>query len=164
MRMSQETYSGLNHLVGRCFDANAVVDNLAYCLDYHYYSEIAKVVHLRVAHLFPELADEITDKMLELSARPVRLDIHGYDTDYTSLGDIFGQLLKVSKALLEDVRKNISTSDLNGDDEVRIFLEEFLGKISLLVKQSEEWVDAAGKLDPNTLNMHIKDYTHFISL
>lgn len=164
MRMSQETYKNLNNLVGRCFNANAVVDNLAYCLDYHYFNEIAKIVHLRVAHLLPELADEITDKMLELSARPIRVDIRGYDADYENLPDIFGVLSKELRSILEEVRRMIGNADMNGDDEVRIFLEEFLGKISLLVKQAEEWENAAGAMDAHTLNVHFKDYTHWIKI
>ena len=67
MRMSLESYNKMNELAGKCFDANAVVDNLAYSLDYHYYNEIAKIVHLRVAHKLPEFADKITDKMLEIN-------------------------------------------------------------------------------------------------
>ena len=164
MRMSLESYKKMNQLAGKCFNANAVVDNLAYCLDYHYYNEIAKVVHLRVAHKLPEFADQITDKMLELSARPIRVDIDGYDKDYDKLPDIFEELHKTLLDLLEATRSLISSSDLDGDDEVRIFGEEFLTQISVYVKQAEEWKNASEKMDANTLNIHIKDYTHFIAL
>ena len=164
MRMSQESYDKLNELAGKCFNANAIVDNLAYCLDFHYFNEIAKVVHLRVAHKLPEFADLITDKMLELSARPIRTDIKGYDTDYEKLSDIFHVLHNTFVELLEDTRKLISIADLNEDDEVRIFCEEFLTQLSVYVKQTEEWIHASDSLDPNTLNIHIKEYTHFIAL
>lgn len=164
MRMSLESYNKMNELAGKCFNANAIVDNLAYCLDYHYYNEIAKIVHLRVAHKLPELADHITDKMLELSARPIRTDIKGYKEDYEKLPDIFKVLNETLVELLEDARKLIGIADLNEDDEVRIFCEEFLTQVSLYVKQSEEWQHAAEAMDANTLNIHIKDYTHFIAL
>ena len=65
----------MNALAAMCFDANAAIDNLAYNLDYHYYNQIAEVVHLHVAHVMPEWADMVTNKLLELSARPVRLPI-----------------------------------------------------------------------------------------
>ena len=51
---------------------------------------------------------------------------------------------------------------MNGDDEVRIFAEGFLEDVSLFVKQAEEWINAAKVLDPQDLNIHISDYTHFI--
>lgn len=164
MRMSLESYNKMNELAGKCFNANAIVDNLAYCLDYHYYNEIAKIVHLRVAHKLPEFADEITDKMLELSARPIRVDINGYNQDYEKLPDLFAELEKTFAELLEETRKLIGIADLNADDEVRIFCEELLVKLSAYVKQAEEWKNAANAMDAHTLNVHIREYTHFIAL
>lgn len=164
MRMSEESYIKMNELVAKCFDANAVIDNLAYSLDFHYFNEIAKVVHLRVAHIMPEWADLVSDKMLELSVRPVRLDIKGYAEDYENLQKVFSVLHATINGILEDTRKLIGVADLNGDDEVRIFCEEFLTKVSIFVKQAEEWENAAKVLDPQSLNIHIKDYTHFIEI
>ena len=164
MRMSEESYLKMNELVAKCFDANAVIDNLAYSLDFHYFSEIAKVVHLRVAHIMPEWADLVSDKMLELSVRPVRLDIKGYVEDYDDLQKVFSVLSSTLNGILEDTRKLIGVADLNGDDEVRIFCEEFLTRVSVFVKQADEWENAVKVLDPQTLNIHIKDYTHFIEI
>lgn len=164
MRMSKESYAKMNQLLGKCFNANAVIDNLAYSLDFHYFSEIAKVVHLRVAHIMPEWADLISDKMLELSARPVRVDIKGYAEDYEDLQKVFSVLHETVSEILEDTRKLVGAADLNGDDEVRIFCEEFLMRVSPFVKQAEEWKNAAEHLDPQTLNIHINQYTHFIEL
>lgn len=164
MRMSLESYNKMNELAGKCFNANAIIDNLAYCLDFHYYNEIAKIVHLRVAHKLPEFADLITDKMLELSARPIRVDIKGYNEDFADLKKVFEELHKTMVEILEDTRKLIGIADLNEDDEVRIFCEEFLMQISVYVKQAEEWRNAAEAMDPHTLNVHIKEYTHFIEL
>ena len=164
MRMSMNSYNKLNQLVGKCFNANAVVDNLSYSLDYHYFNEIAKIVHLRVAHELPVLADLISDKMLELSARPIRVAIGSYNTDYETPKEVFDVLLETLTDLLETTRSLINEADLNEDDEVRIFCEEFLTKISIYVKQAEEWVNAANVMDAHTLNVHIKEYTHFITL
>ena len=160
--MSQTSYENLNNLLAMCFNANAVVDNLAYCLDFHYYSNIAKVVHLKVAHEMPVLADIISDKMLELMSRPVRKDINGYEKDYEDPKDIFDTLRQLFYSMREAVRNLIEDADIEGDDEVRIFGEEFLVMLTKYVKQADEWCNAANKLDANTLNIHINDYTHFI--
>ena len=141
-----------------------MVDNLSYSLDYHYFNEIAKIVHLRVAHKLPELADNISDKMLELSARPIRVGIGGYTEDYDDLTKIFEVLYDTLRDLLEETRKLINVADLNEDDEVRIFCEEFLTMVSPYVKQAEEWINASKAMDPHTLNVHIQEYTHFIAL
>ena len=154
----------MNALAAMCFDANASIDNLAYSLDYHYYNKIAEVVHLHVAHIMPEWADLITDQMLELSARPVRLNINGYNKDYEDVKDVFAALLETLIGISSFTKDLIESADMSGDDEVRIFGEEFLMKVSPFSKQAEEWSNAAKIMDPNSLNIHIKDYTHFIEL
>lgn len=164
MRMSNKSYNNMNALAAMCFDANASIDNLAYSLDYHYYNKIAEVVHLHVAHIMPEWADLITDQMLELSARPVRLNINGYNKDYEDVKDVFAALLETLMGISSFTKDLIESADMSGDDEVRIFGEEFLMKVSPFIKQAEEWSNAAKIMDPNSLNIHIKDYTHFIEL
>lgn len=164
MRMSNKSYNNMNALAAMCFDANASIDNLAYSLDYHYYNKIAEVVHLHVAHIMPEWADLITDQMLELSARPVRLNINGYNKDYEDVKDVFAALLETLIGISSFTKDLIESADMSGDDEVRIFGEEFLMKVSPFIKQAEEWSNAAKIMDPHSLNIHIKDYTHFIEL
>ena len=164
MRMSNKSYNNMNALAAMCFDANAFIDNLAYSLDYHYYNKIAEVVHLHVAHIMPEWADLITDQMLELSARPVRLNINGYNKDYEDVKDVFAALLETLMGISSFTKDLIESADMSGDDEVRIFGEEFLMKVSPFIKQAEEWSNAAKVMDPHSLNIHIKDYTHFIEL
>lgn len=164
MRMSNKSYNNMNALAAMCFDANASIDNLAYSLDYHYYNKIAEVVHLHVAHIMPEWADLITDQMLELSARPVRLNINGYNKDYEDVKDVFAALLETLMGISSFTKDLIESADMSGDDEVRIFGEEFLMKVSPFIKQAEEWSNVAKIMDPNSLNIHIKDYTHFIEL
>ena len=164
MRMSNKSYNNMNALAAMCFDANASIDNLAYSLDYHYYNKIAEVVHLHVAHIMPEWADLITDQMLELSARPVRLNINGYNKDYEDVKDVFAALLETLIGISSFTKDLIESADMSGDDEVRIFGEEFLMKVSPFIKQAEEWSNAAKVMDPHSLNIHIKDYTHFIEL
>lgn len=154
----------MNALAAMCFDANASIDNLAYSLDYHYYNKIAEVVHLHVAHIMPEWADLVTDQMLELSARPVRLNINGYNKDYEDVKDVFAALLETLMGISSFTKDLIESADMSGDDEVRIFGEEFLMKVSPFIKQAEEWSNAAKVMDPHSLNIHIKDYTHFIEL
>ena len=164
MRMSNKSYNNMNALAAMCFDANAFIDNLAYSLDYHYYNKIAEVVHLHVAHIMPEWADLLTDQMLELSARPVRLNINGYNKDYEDVKDVFAALLETLMGISSFTKDLIESADMSGDDEVRIFGEEFLMKVSPFIKQAEEWSNAAKVMDPYSLNIHIKDYTHFIKL
>ena len=164
MLMTKTSYDSMNELVGKCFNANAIIDNLAYSLDYHYYTKIAEVVHHHVAHVMPAWADMISDQMLKLSARPVRKDIGGYEKDYEDLKEIFETLKVTILEIRQATRSLIEAADLEGDDEVRIFAEKFLEETTPFIKQAEEWLTVAKRLDANTLNIHIHDYTHFIAV
>lgn len=126
MRMSKDSYESMNKLIAILFDANAIIDNLAYSLDYHYYNKIANIVHHGVAHAMPALADEVSDQMLLLSARPVRKPIGGYEQDYQTPKEVFVVLVQTMSNVRQYVRDLIETADLNEDDEVRIFAEGFL--------------------------------------
>ena len=154
----------MNALAAMCFNANAIFDNLAYNLDYHYYNNIAQIVHLHVAHVMPEWADIITDKMLQLSVRPVRLDINGYEQNYDNLQEIFKTLYDTLSEMRSFVIDMIESADMSGDDEVRIFAEEFLTIMLPYIKQTEEWLNAAKRMDPVTLDLHFEKYTHFIKI
>lgn len=164
MRISETSYKQLNNLAALCFDANAVFDNLAYNLDYYFYTKIAKVVHLSVAHVMPEWADFITDKMLELGLRPTRGNIGAYEDDIKDVRSIFERIYNTFMNLRKSCCELISTADLNDDDEVRIFGEEFLILITPFIKQAEEWLNSIGEIGVNELNIHIKEYTNFINI
>lgn len=164
MRMTANSYLKMNELIGKCFDTNARIDNLAYNLDYHYLNEIAKVVHQNIAHVAPEWADLVSNKMLELNARPVRYTIGGYIDEITSLKDIFSELSTALMSLRDLTKELIETADIDGDDEVRIFAEEFLTILSPYIKQADEWINVANILDEHTINIHIDQYTHNIAL
>ena len=164
MRMSNKSYNNMNTLAAMCFDANAVFDNLAYCLDYHYYNNAAKTVHLKVAHVMPEWADLITDKMLHLSARPVRLAIGSYSEDYEELKGMFEVMVRTLEKIRTFTIEMIESADMAGDDDVRIFGEEFLVIVLPYLKQAEEWLNAASRLDSTQLDLHFEKYTHFIKV
>ena len=163
MRMTLESYNNMNSLVSMCFEANAIFDNLAYNLEFSYYKNIAKVVHYKVAHAMPEWADKVSDEMLLLSARPTRLELGAHIERYESLSDIFNVILQTLMNMREFCRKMIEDADLQGDDEVRIFGEDFLeDNLSPFIKQAEEWINSIGVIDANSLTIHIYDYTNFI--
>ena len=137
-RISEETCAKMNSLATKCFELNAEFDNVAYSLEYNYFHQIANIIHYHIAHIMPEFADLITDKMLELSVRPVRQNISGYGKEYTNVLAAFISLRDAMYSFRSGIKDLIYTADMNEDDEARIFAEELLDKVSLYIKQSEE--------------------------
>ncbi len=102
--------------------------------------------------------------MLQLSARPTRAAIGSYETDYTDLRVMFDIMMKTFLNMRAFVRNLIETADMNSDDEVRIFGEKFLEtNIQIFIKQIDEWIETSKTVSPEHLNLHIKNYTHFIN-
>lgn len=116
-----------------------------------------------MAHVMPEWADIITDKMLMFSVRPTRGALGSHEEDIKDVKVIFERIRDVFMGIRKKCCDLIATADLEDDDEVRIFGEEFLVLITPFIKQSEEWLKIAGEFGANELNIHIEDYTNFIS-
>ena len=85
MRLHQETYDALNELIGMCFSMNAVADNIYYNMANAYYNHSAEKFHHSYAHAWGQIADMISDEMLKLNARPVRLPVEGSVEEYENL-------------------------------------------------------------------------------
>ena len=139
MKISEACYEQLNNLIKKSFDCNAQADNFAYNIDYTRYPNIANLYHHAFAHKFPQLADVISDLMIQLNARPVRKAVNEYKSEYLSLYDLFVDNDRMMEEYRQEVRKTIDIADLNDDYEVRIAMEDFLLKLLPYVKQSDIW-------------------------
>ena len=165
MLMSEETRLQLNELVRVSFEANAVVDNFAYNLAYYDYPNIEKVVHESFAHKFPEFADIISDMMIELDARPVRLGIGMHDKDYEGdLTEIFKDNLGMCEQYRLAIIQGIEVAELNEDYEVKIKLEEFLTMFNNYRKQASVWHKFAIRYegDYKSFDVHFEEFTKYI--
>lgn len=167
MLMSEETREQLNELVKISFDANAVVDNLAYNLAYYDYPNIEKIIHGSFAHKFPVFADILTDMMLELDARPVRKAIFAHEEDYEgNLVKIFEDNLNMCEEYRRAIIQVIEVAELNEDYEVKIKLEEFLSMFNTYRKQASVWYKYAKRYenDHKAFDVHFSDFTKYISI
>ena len=165
MLISEGTRDQLNELLRYSFDANATIDNYAYNLAYYRYPNIEKIVHKDFAHKFPEFADILSDMMIELDARPVRLGLPDHIEDYK--GDLLGlfeQILGLCNTYRNSIIKVIEMSELNDDYEVKIKLEEFLVMFEPYRKQADIWCEYARryKEDYKSFDVHFDDITTLI--
>ena len=166
MKISETTYNQLNELLKKSFECNAIADNLAYNIGYLRYPNIEDIYHHSFAHAFPQFADEISPLMIELNARPVRLGFGDYKTEYLSLYDLFQDNDRMMSDYRNEIKKTIETADLNGDDEIKIAMEELLLKILPYVKQCDVWAAKAKQYekDPWQFDVHFEELTTFIEV
>ena len=166
MKISESTYKKLNELVKYSFELNAFADNCAYNIDYMQYPNIGDIYHHSFAHVFPQLADIITELMIKLNARPVRLGLSDFITEYGDLVVLFEDNNKKVEDYRKAIKETINIAEMNEDDEVKIALEEFLIKFLPYVKQSDIWLNKAQqyKERPQQFDIHFEELTTFIPI
>lgn len=161
--IAQETESALNHLLQHLFLGNALLDNVYYNLKSMYYDNLADAIHEPVAHKLPELADEVTDMMFNLGAKPVRLGLADCTEQYSDASAAFKHIVEYFSKLKDGVKSTIEMADYKDDTEVCIWLEEFLDEeIIPMLKQADEWSTICDRIGSNSFDIHIKDYTHYL--
>ena len=160
--MENSTIEMLNRFLQFLFNGNAIIDNICYNLKHRNYARLEAAVHGPVAHLMGAWADEVSDLMDELGARPVRYALPD-NVEELEPAACFDKLAAYFDELRGIVAKAIAAAEDSGEIEVKIFLEGFLEqKVIPYRKQAIEWRDAAKKIGADALNVHIGDYTSYI--
>lgn len=167
MQMSEETWSRLNVLLGLTFACNAESDNIAYNIDYAHYPRAGKIYHEAWAHHFPEIADELSDMMIQLDARPVRLALPEFTQDFG--GDIvamFKANLDMAEKYRLEIAKTLEIAEYNGDYEPKLFLEDFLISFMPYRKQAEVWYAEAVRYKENakSFDARFDKFTTYIDI
>lgn len=166
MKISEATYKQLNILLQKSFDCNAQADNFAYNLDYQRYPNMSNIYHHSFAHLFPTWADQISDLMIKLNARPVRKELHSYESEYLNMKDLFLDNDRMIEDYRQEIKKAIDIADYNNDYEVRIEMENFLVQVLPYIKQSDIWRTMAERYENNMIgfDVHFEDLTTLIPI
>ena len=165
MRIHEETYNALNELTKMCFEMNAVADNIYYNMADLYYNHSAELFHHSYAHAWPQVADMISDEMLKLNARPVRLPVDGSSEKYDNLELMMAVNAAAVNKVFEKCKEIVELADMLEDVEIRIFGENLLNDVLLnYVKQSDEWLAVIKTVPAYQFDIHFEDYTHFIPI
>lgn len=157
--LHKETEKALNELLGLTFQGNSHADNCAYYLDANTFIQTQEIFHEKYAHQFPVWADSISNLIVRLGGRPVRLALEENTNDYESYTDLF---LDVGQFLLdyrEKIYEVIEIADMNNDREVVSFLDGYLLDISKYIKQNMIWITKAKKItNPEDFDDEFEDF------
>lgn len=160
--MEETTIEMMNRFLQYLFNGNAVIDNVCYNLKYKNYARIEGAIHGPVAHIMGAWADEVSDLMDELGARPVRYALPD-NVEEMDPEACLERLVSYFEGLRANTIKAIEAAEEAGDMEVKLFFEEFLSnKIVKYRKQAIEWRDAIKTIGADSLNVHIEDYTSYL--
>jgi hypothetical protein len=123
---------------------------------------------MHICSLVINFADSLSDKMLELNARPIRPAQPEYSDEYRTVTDAFAATdvaIRALEAEVADCIKYLESDRSAGNDSLRLFFENMLeNQITKARKQADEWLDASHKVTDQTLNIHFEDFTHFVDI
>ncbi len=162
MRISEIVYNKINEVLKLSFQCNAEADNFAYNLDFLNFYNIGTFYHNNFAHVFPELADKITDFMKQINIRAIRLGLSDYIEKYQNLNAIFSDNLSMIQNYRQNIKELIELADINNDYEIKIFFEQFYIDTIKYEKQACEWLEYSKKLSEEIFELNFKNLTHFL--
>lgn len=141
--LHKETEKALNELLGLTFQGNSHADNCAYYLDVNTFVQAQEIFHEKYAHQFPVWADGISNLIIQLGGRPVRLALEANTNDYENHIELFEDVSDFLSNYREKIYEVIEIADMNNDREVVNFLDDYLLDISKYIKQSVIWIKKA---------------------
>ena len=128
MRMSNESYNKMNDLAGKCFDANAVIDNLSYNLLFYYYNEIGNITDNNSNSVLCSNNTNLNNSCKNLSL----------DNDTLKLINTINDVFK-DKEVPNTVRKIMDESCT--EDKLTAYYEHQLTKLTENIKQAFDTID-----------------------
>ena len=165
MLISEETRDKLNDVLTHSFLLNMLCDNAVYQIDYSVYHVTAHIVHESYAHYWPQVADQWSDLMIKLNAKPVRGNLIADYEDYNgNLAAIFADIARATEDYRRKVIELIELAELNEDKEVVLAGEEVLQQILPYRKQADIWAVEAKRYEGNykSFDARIKTFTTMI--
>lgn len=161
MLISTQTSEALDELYGAFFDLNATLDRMvSVMLNDFCMPQANKIIHHRLAHLMPLMADMISEIKDNYNVSSIRPEVHRDSRTYSNLKDMFETLLKEFEEVYEMIKMTCDISDLNKDLNVKSDLIDFIRKFNMVIGQIITLKDKAIQMpdDFNKFDRYIDDW------
>ena len=162
MFLKEETYKGINELLTLTFQGNSHADNCAYWLDSKYLLETAKEFHEKYAHQFPVWADEISNFLRDMGARPTRGALEANEREYEDIGEMFTDVKEFFMSYREKVKAIAEIAEIQEDIEAKSFLDNHLVKLIPYLRQVNIWENKANLIKNDVIGFddNFEDFTN----
>lgn len=161
MLISQETSEALDILVGKMFDLNRSFDRaVSWMQNVFSMPQASDIVHHNLAHLFPLLADSLTEIKDRYNIPSVYPETHKDDRKYENLFVMFTTLLKECSDGYEMIVKVEDIAISHKDKNVLADMVDFMQKYNELMGQVITLRDKAQQLPTayDEFDRHIKSW------
>lgn len=161
MLINEKTSKELDILYGQFFNLNSAFDNaVSFMLNEWAMVQASEIIHQNLAHLFPLLADKVSEIKDDYDERSIRPVVPEHAESYDNLVDMFDALLDECKATYEMIKIVNSTAVESGDFNVHVGLisltqnfNKVIGQVITLNNKAHQLVD-----DFVTFDAYIEDW------
>lgn len=152
--ISKDIKESLEKIISHCFYCNRMLDRICSILSVTFVMPITSdVLHHKLAHLYPLLADDISGYMDSRDCTTIYGETPRGDQDYDTALDCFNKTLEINLNLESLIKDSIILSQEAKDYTTKVFLEKFLLKIIPLTKDILLLVDKAEMYGDSDLSM-----------
>ena len=125
--LKAEVKSALEEIVKKCFYNNRMFDRMVSLISVKFVMPITgDIIHHRLAHLYPTIADIISDYMAQRNCTTIYGETPAGNQEYDSPLDCFNYMLELNLQLETIVNNAIKISYENGDYTTKVMLDKFL--------------------------------------
>lgn len=121
---------GLEEIISKCFHANRILDRISSVLSVTFVMpNTSNIVHHNLAHLYPLLADDVSNYMDDRDCTTIYGETVKGDQEYDNYVECFKTMLEINLELESLIKDAIIVSQDEFDYTTKVFLESFLLKI-----------------------------------
>ena len=140
--ISDRMEEALTGLYGMCFIGNSICDNLVTQLDVKFVMpNTSNIVHYHMAHVFPDLADDIGDYASARNSYLHRPAVPAQTKDYDKLTPMFEMLLEYMVSLEKETGRVMDLAISEDDKQTLKNLDKFMRKLLPLTKMALGFCD-----------------------
>ena len=151
--LTLEIKSLLEDIISHCFYSNRIIDRMCSVISVKFVMpNTSNMIHHKLAHLYPLLADEISDYMDSRDCTTIYGATIAGDQNYDDYIECFRIMLEINLNLESLIKNAIIAAQTNGDYSTKVYLENFLLKIIPITRDVMTLLDKAEMYGDSDLN------------
>ena len=161
MMLSDKTSEALDYLVGAYFDLNRTFDRAVSVMEVKFaMPNAANIIHHKLAHLWPLMADAVSDFKHQWNVMAVYPETHRDARDYDNLEDMMGVLLKETLDVYEIIKQTYAIAKDEHDFNANAMLQNLMQDMNKVIAQVIVLDDKAKQMptDFDNYDQHIDSW------
>lgn len=151
--LSLDVKNALEKIVAHCFYSNRILDRIVSILSVSFVMPItATAIHHNLAHLYPLLADEISDYMADRDSTTIYGATPTGDQKYENYIECLRKALELNLELEKLTKDAILVAQQKGDYTTYVFLQNYLLGLIPITKSILDLVDKAEMYGASNIN------------